>query len=141
MFVPLGGRFNSFQILWLWAPVSSVEEGRYLTAILNSDALAEAVAPLQARREHNPRHFHLLPLDVRFPEYDADDPLHRELVELAKRAEAVAAEVVLDPAKRFETARRAVRDALAEDGVGDELSSVVRRVLVPTAAAPSLLGR
>jgi hypothetical protein len=20
MFVPLGGRFNSFQILWLWAP-------------------------------------------------------------------------------------------------------------------------
>jgi hypothetical protein len=40
-----------------WAPVATVEEGRYLTAILNSQALAVAVAPLQARGQHNPRDF------------------------------------------------------------------------------------
>jgi hypothetical protein len=123
-----------------WTAVAGIDEGRYLTAILNSDPLAEQMRPLQARGEHNPRHFHLLPLDVTFPEYDADDPLHRQLVDLAKRAEAVAADVVLDPGKRFETARRAIREALAEDGAGDDLTAVVRRLLVAAATAPSLVG-
>jgi len=47
-----------------WAAVGSLHEGRYLTAILNSEALLQRVRPLQSRGEHNPRHFHLLPMDV-----------------------------------------------------------------------------
>ncbi len=40
-----------------WGIVSSAEGGRFLAAILNSDALTQVVRPLQARGEHNPRHF------------------------------------------------------------------------------------
>jgi len=40
-----------------WATVSGPDEGRYLTAVLNSDALLQLVRPLQARGEHNPRDF------------------------------------------------------------------------------------
>jgi hypothetical protein len=40
-----------------WAAASGPDEARFLTAILNSSALTEAVRPLQARSEHNPRHF------------------------------------------------------------------------------------
>lgn len=109
-----------------WATVSDIDEGRYLTAILNSDALAAAVGPLQARGEHNPRHFHLLPLDVHFPRYDADAALHRALVALAERAERVAVQVVIDPKRRFETARRQVREALAADGVAADLADAVQ---------------
>jgi len=37
-----------------WAAVHSRDEARYLTAILNSQSLTDAVLPLQARGQHNP---------------------------------------------------------------------------------------
>jgi N-6 DNA Methylase len=112
-----------------WASVGSLDEARYLTAILNSTALADAVAPLQARGEHNPRHFHRLPLDVPLPTFDTAIPLHKQLVLLAERAEHIASAVTLDPARRFEVGRRAIREALGEDGVGGDLSIAVRELL------------
>ena len=72
---------------------------------------------------------------MEFPEYDADDELHRHLVDLAAHAEQVAAGVSLDSAKRFETARRAVREALAEDGVAVAISDTVRDLLATRSAA------
>lgn len=108
-----------------WAAVDGMDEARYLTAIFNSETLATAIGPLQSRGEHNPRHFHLLPVTVPFPHYDANIDLHRALVGLAKRAESVAAAVAIDSARRFETARRKVREALAEDGVANEIAEAV----------------
>jgi hypothetical protein len=40
-----------------WAAVADVDEARFLTAVLNSETLTRLVRPLQARGEHNPRHF------------------------------------------------------------------------------------
>jgi hypothetical protein len=112
-----------------WAPVASVAEARYLTGVLNSKTVADAVKPLQARGEHNPRHFHLLPFEMPFPLFDANDERHRAIVDLAERAEIVSAGVLLDPSVRFETGRRAVRDALAVDGVATDLAAAVARLL------------
>ncbi len=112
-----------------WAPVRSADEGRYLTAVLNSDALLQLVRPLQSRGEHNPRHFHLVPMDVPTPVFDGSNALHTELVDLAKRAEMVAAGVQLDSARRFELARRQVREALVATGLAAELDDAVNRLL------------
>ncbi len=114
-----------------WAAVSDMDEARYLTAVLNSDTLSAAIGPLQSRGEHNPRHFHLLPVTIPFPHYDASIALHRDLVGLAERAESVAVAVEIDTARRFEVARRQVREALAEDGVAADLSGAVTELLVP----------
>ncbi len=118
-----------------WAKVDSVDEARYLTAILNSQALADAVAPLQARGQHNPRHFDMHIFELPFPTYDPDDEVHRTLAELAAIAEAVAAQADLDPAWQFQKARRITREALREHGVAGEIDEAVGDMLA-TAVAP-----
>jgi hypothetical protein len=112
-----------------WAAVSGVDEARYLTAILNSDTLTQMVRPLQARGEHNPRHFDKyifqLPIPLYEPTYDA----HRQLAELAKHAEDVAQAVELPSGVAFQALRRRIRAALAEDGVGWEINELTEALL------------
>jgi SAM-dependent methyltransferase len=111
-----------------WGPAPSLDEAHFLTAILNSTTLTMAVRPLQARGEHNPRDFDKYVFQLPVPLYDADDPVHMRLVELAMRSEQVAASVDL-PAVRFEAHRRRVRVALAEDGVGADIDEIVKLLL------------
>lgn len=117
-----------------WAAVASREEARYLTAILNSQALADAVAPLQARGQHNPRHFDMHIFALGFPLFDPGDALHATLAELAAQAESVAAAVDLQATWQFQKARRVTREALREDGVADEIDDVVTTLLGAAAA-------
>ncbi len=111
-----------------WGPAASLDEARFLTAIMNSTTLTMAVRPLQARGEHNPRDFDKYVFQLPIPLYDADDAAHKWLVELAMRSEQVAASVDL-PAMRFEAHRRRVRVALAEDGVGADIDEIVKLLL------------
>lgn len=116
-----------------WAPLATVQEARYLTAILNSRALTDAVLPLQARGQHNPRDFDTHIFALPFPAFDAADPLHVQLAALAERAEDVAARVELDSRWQFQKARRVTREALHEDGVADEIDSAVTELIRATA--------
>jgi hypothetical protein len=112
-----------------WGPADSLDEARYLTAVLNSRTLAEAVAPLQSRGQHNPRDFDTLVFAVAFPTFDAADGVHRLLVDLAARAEDVAAAVDVNVHRQFQGARRAVREALLDDGVQDDLDAATSQLL------------
>lgn len=116
-----------------WAAVATAEEARYLTAILNSRALIDAVRPLQSRGQHNPRHFDTHIFALSFPAFDPDDPLHARLAELAERAEAVATQVNLDSRWQFQKARRVTREALQEDGVAGEIDAAVTDLIRATA--------
>lgn len=111
-----------------WAAASSLDEARYLTAILNSTALTTAVRPLQARGEYNPRHFDKYVFKLPIPSYDPTDEAHRWLVSLSERSEEVVAGV--DLAKvRFEAIRRRAREALVEDGVLADIDAIVKDLL------------
>jgi hypothetical protein len=111
-----------------WAAVSGLDEARYLTAILNSDALTQLVRPLQARGEHNPRDFDKYVFRLSIPLYDPGDEEHRKLVTLAERAEEVAAAIEL-PAVSFQAQRRRIRDALSGDGVGAVINELTTALL------------
>lgn len=111
-----------------WGAAANLDEALFLTAILNSPALTLAVRPLQARGEHNPRHFDKYVFQLPIPLYNPDDTAHRWLVELATRAEQVVGNVVL-PTIRFEAQRRRIREALAEDGVGLDIDAIVKTLL------------
>lgn len=108
-----------------WAPVAEIDEARFLEAIFNSEVLTMAVRPLQARGEHNPRHFDKYVLQLRIPLYDPRDEMHRRLVELAQQAERVVAALAL-PDKRFEAQRAAVRRELTQRGITVEIDAIVK---------------
>jgi len=111
-----------------WASAADLDEARYLVAVLNSDALLQLVRPLQARGEHNPRHFDKYVFKVPIPLYSPNEPSHRRLAELAERAEDVAAAVQL-PAVSFQAQRRRIRETLDLDGVAKEINERVQRLL------------
>jgi hypothetical protein len=112
-----------------WANVASVEEGRYLEAILNSDVLTLRIRPLQARGEHNPRDFDKYVWQVPIPTYDEINARHRRLAALAEQAEGIANSVGLPEGKRFETLRRLVREAVAASEAGKEIEAEVSSLL------------
>jgi len=85
---------------------------------------------LQGRGEHNPRDFDKYVWRMPIPLYDPQQPLHRDLVDLATRAEQIAAGLEL-PAQSFQTLRRRVRQALETDGVAADLDIAVRALLNP----------
>jgi hypothetical protein len=70
-----------------WGPVTSLDEARFLTAILNSSVLTMAVRPLQSRGEHNPRDFDKYVFQLPISLYDPRDSAHKLLVALAERSE------------------------------------------------------
>jgi SAM-dependent methyltransferase len=111
-----------------WGSVASLEEARYLTAILNSTIITTAVGPMQARGEHNPRDFDKYVFQLPIPHYDPDDAAHARLVVLAEHAEHVAAATTL-PEVRFERQRKYIRDALDRDGVAADINASIKELL------------
>ncbi|WP_187414952.1 N-6 DNA methylase [Nonomuraea sp. PA05] len=113
-----------------WAAAHSLDEARFLTAILNSNTLTMAVRPYQARGEHNPRDFDKYVFRIPIPSYDPENDLHQGIVRLAVKAETVAQGTAL-PSGRFEALRKRIRDALMDDGVGGEIDAAVQTLLSP----------
>ena len=75
-----------------WIECLSIEEADYLSAIINSETLEQAVKPLMAKGQFGPRHLqkHLWRLPI--PEYDDTDPTHTELASLGGDLRIKAAE-------------------------------------------------
>jgi SAM-dependent methyltransferase len=111
-----------------WAAASSVDEARYLTAILNSAELTRRVQPLQARGLFGPRHFDKYVFYVPIPVYDAGVAKHRALVDVAEEAEEIAASVDVS-GRSFQSARTVVRRELAEKGVAQAIEQAVESLL------------
>ena len=112
-----------------WAAARSLEEARYLTAVLNSATVLARIVPMQPRGWRDPRHFDNLVWELNVPEFDRRQALHRELSDAAREAERVAALVPLREGAHFMRQRRAIRDALAEDGIAATIDSLVARLL------------
>ena len=117
-----------------WAAVQSRAEARYLIAVLTSETARRRVAPLQARGQWGARDFDKVMWTLPIGEFDATNPLHAGIAAAGRRAEAVAAAVPLKEGVYFVTARRQIREALAEDGVAGEINGLVADLLSTSAA-------
>lgn len=107
-----------------WAAAESINEALFLVTVLNSNSLLRLIQPLQARGEHNPRDFDKYVWQAPIPLFSADDPLHKTIVELGKRAQEIAAGVDL-PSQSFQALRRRVRTALDDAGLTSEWEAAV----------------
>jgi len=114
-----------------WSTVRSSAEAGYLIAIINSAAVLAKITDLQPHGQRDKRDFDNLVWTLPIPEYDEREVLHRDLAAAASRAEAVAALVPLTDAQHFTAKRRAIRAALAEDGIAAEIEALVDALLPP----------
>lgn len=111
-----------------WAPCRSIEEGRYLEAILNSQLIDDGVKPLQSRGKDSPRHIDKYVWQLPIPAFDDTNPGHRELCDLAELAAAEASGLRLR-AGDFRRQRAQVRDHLAKVGLGARIDAAVKRAV------------
>ena len=74
-----------------WVACKNVQEAHYLLAIINSDALAEAVKPFMSKGQFGARDLqkHLWKLPI--PEFDAENALHAKVSDAGKAAAEGAA--------------------------------------------------
>ena len=114
-----------------WASARSQAEAAYLIAVINSAAVLAKVTDLQPHGQRDKRDFDNLVWTLPIPEYDEADLLHRDLAAAATHAEAIAAAVPLTDAQHFTAKRRAIREALAADGVAAEMEALVDALLPP----------
>jgi hypothetical protein len=112
-----------------WASVESEDEGRYLIATLNSEALRARIAPYQSKGQWGARDFDKLLVQVPIPKFDPDSALHRDLARAGEHAEQVATKVPLSSEIHFIRARQRIRKALAEDGVAARIDGLVTQLL------------
>ncbi len=74
-----------------WITCKDIHEANYLLAVINSDALYEAVMPLMSKGQFGARHLHKQLWKLPIPEYDNSEPLHREIAEAGAAAALGAA--------------------------------------------------
>ena len=118
-----------------WVACMSLEEANYLLAIINSNALQEAVRPLMSKGQFGARDLqkHLWKLPI--PEFDPAEELHAAVAEAGATAAAVA-KAKLDQLREqrgdrltITIARRELRMWLRESIEGRAVEEVVRELL------------
>ena len=118
-----------------WIACETMQEAHYLTAIINSAALYEAVEPLMTKGQFGPRHLqkHLWKLPI--PEFDADNPAHSAIAD-AGEAAALGAQAALRDlqserggAVSVRIARRELRKWLEASAEGQAVEAAVEALL------------
>jgi hypothetical protein len=112
-----------------WMATSSLEEGHYLEAILNSETARRLAEKFQAMGQWGARHFDKVMFNLPIPRFVAKSPLHRDLATAAQRAEEVAASTEVKEGEHFTRARKRIRTALRADGVANQIDELVARLL------------
>ena len=121
--------------LLYWIPCGDRDEANYLLAIINSDALQEAVQPFMSKGQFGARdlHKHLWKLPI--PEYDPSAQLHVEIAQAgASAARGAAAQISALRQNRGDEltvtiARRELRKWLRTSNEGKAVESTVTRLL------------
>ena len=127
--------------LLFWVPCRDSDEANYLLAIINSEALYEAVSGIMPKGQFGPRHLHKHLWKLPIPEFDPDKLLHTAVSEAGRVAAEGAAER-LAKLRQDRTdvtvtiARREIRKWLRESTEGKAVEEAVARLLgtrqVPT---------
>jgi hypothetical protein len=114
-----------------WTAVKDPLEASYLMAVLNSEAVNEAIKPFQATGLLGERHVHKKVLDVPIPVFDSGIALHRKLSDLGNVAQCQAQAAITDqkfPGGSSLARQRAyIRTALKEKMA--EIDGLVRKLL------------
>ena len=113
-----------------WIRCDSETEAAYLLAVINSDALRDAVEPLMPKGQWGARHVHKHPWALPIPRFNPNNERHAEVAAAGEAAAAGAARQ-LDgrDALTSATARKLLRQWLADSPEGREVERAVGALL------------
>lgn len=131
---------------------NNLDEAYYLTAVLNSQIIDDIVKPLQPKGEFGERHFTKKPLEFPIPKFDPNNPDHKCLAELGRKASEEACKILPELLAKFGydkklkehgtltpqevgRLRQAIRDHLKD--VLKEIDDLVVKLLVESVKADS----
>lgn len=110
-----------------WAGTRSLEEARYLCAILNAAVVTRLVRPLMSYgKDERDIDKHVWNLGI--PEFDATKQLHNNLVSLAMKVEEEVSALPLR-ANGFTAQRREIREYMEQSKAAQEIETVVEELL------------
>ena len=117
-----------------WITCKHFREANYLLAVINSNALYEAVAPLMPKGQYGARHLHKHLWRLPIPEYDAAHELHVEVSEAGEAAAWGAAKQLAQLRQERDRvtdtiARRELRTWLRASPEGKAVEAAVVRLL------------
>ncbi len=117
-----------------WITCNSTQEAHYLLAIINSEALYQAVASLMPKGQFGARHLHKHLWKLPIPEFDPDDPLHVTVSEAGEAAAEGAARQLAQLRQQRDRvtvtiARRELRKWLRQSPEGQAVEDAVRKLL------------
>lgn len=106
-------------------PCATRNEVLYLTSILNADSML----PVFKSARQSDRHFsaHIW-RKIPIPRYDGNNPTHRKLASLGKKAEEVARNTY-NPDLSVQRMRNNIRQRLRESGVASEIDDACRKLM------------
>ncbi len=112
-----------------WGATSLKNEALYLTALLNSEISRQRVSALQSRGQWGARDFDKVMFTLPIPRFDPSQPLHNDLAAAATEAERIANAFELPENVKFQRARKLIRDALTDAGIGPHIDKLVAQLL------------
>jgi hypothetical protein len=102
-----------------WQVFGDEDEAWYVTGMLNSHAMTEAISPFNPKGDFGERHIHTLPYRM-MPPYDSSNDEHRRIAALARDI-AEAAQAIIegdvylnDPSRALPARRRKLREHLRD---------------------------
>ena len=116
----------------------SIGEGFFLTAVLNSGLVDRAIKAWQPQGLFGERHIHRRPFEVcAIPRFHHNDPVHRELADIAKRSQTKVAKLAPQLRGTIGQMRSEVRRILAPEL--DKIDNLVRQLLTDAGQDVGLL--
>jgi hypothetical protein len=125
----LRGRLAVIENKLYWSALHIEAETYYITALLNSETTRSRSEALQSRGQWGARDFDKVMFNLPIPRFGANNPLHNDIADAAREAEALAASVHLPENIKFQRARGLIRAALTEAGVAQRIDALVARLL------------
>jgi len=130
--IPVGGvqiAPKGFIAEWttMFYETKDVNEAYYLTAVLNSDVVNEAIKPLQTKGLFGERHIARRPLMLPIPKFDQQNTIHGELANLGKRCSEKVAKLTLSGSAA--SMREEVRKYLEKEL--EKINKLVSKILRP----------
>lgn len=116
------------------------DEAYYLSAILNSNIIDEAIKPAQSRGLFGPRDIHKKPFEITIPKFDSNNPVHERLSELCKQCTVEVKRLLPKLTKKYKSIgyiRKTIKEELSEKL--DDINGLVLKIF-ETSKAEGLEG-
>lgn len=120
-----------------WVGFDSEEEALFVVGVINTHALHSRIVAALSKGLFGGRNIHRAPFLIPWPQFVPDHQLHADIVEAARRAEAVAATAGGETGG-ISSARNRVRIELKANGVSGELEALVEELLGSATADAAL---